>query len=183
MSATAALVSAAVLFTIEPAIAQPRPDFSGRWSLQSVDVQGGRRGDPATRQPNGPGGGAGGGTGLGAPPARLVIQQDPAALTIEEHRDGGDPVTIVIPVDGAKRSNPIAFGRGRSGKAEYKAKWEGATLHVTIVAAIEARGGTASVEFREKRWLAADGTLIVETHGRAGSGRKAVYRRDEEARR
>jgi hypothetical protein len=148
--------------------------------LQSIDVSGGGRGDPTTGRSTGGGGGAGGGLGLGPPAPRVVVRQDATTVTIEEHRESGEPTVIVIPLDGQRRINVVTFGGGRRGPVECTAKWDRRTLVVTMIRRFEQRGRVAAAtEYREKRSLAADGAMRVETTvaGRP-QGRTATYRRE-----
>src|SRR5688572_13616802 len=105
--AACALAMLASLAAATSAIAaQERPDFSGRWQLDTLSVatQGGGRGD-ASGQATGGGGGRGGGLGLGPAASSVAIRQDASWLTIVEH--GEDPqLVIVLHLGGAERRNP-----------------------------------------------------------------------------
>jgi hypothetical protein len=167
--------------TLAPATAPPqqRPDFSGRWVLDTLSIatQGGGRGDMSGNASGG-GGGQGGGLGLGPPPGALVIRQDAASITIVEHGDAGPQLTIVMRFDASNQRNPLGLGRGQVTQARYSTRWDGTRLVTKISRTLTNRAGTQSMVYREVRSLDSDGSMVVETtvDGRPG-GRTVVYRR------
>lgn len=158
--------------------AQTRPNFSGTWTLDADQavLSGGGRGDGSGRATGG-GGRAGGGIGLGPPAEQLVITQDSISLRVEEKR-GDASAALVYNFKGAKVKNAMPVGRGASAEATYETKWDGAKLVTKIKRTLTSRAGTTTMEYREVRELATDGTMILETtlSGRPG-GRKSIYRR------
>ena len=175
--APAMLVS--IAFATTALAAQQRPDFTGRWVLDtaSIATQGGGRGDMSGNASGG-GGGRGGGLGLGSPPNTLVIRQDTASLTIVEDGEAGPERTIVMRFDGSNRRNPLSLGRGQATEARYSTRWNGPRLVTRISRTLTNRAGTQTMVYREVRSLAGDGSMVVETtlSGRPG-GRTVVYRR------
>lgn len=175
--AVAMLGCIAIAPTAAPA--QQRPDFGGRWVLDtgSIATQGGGRGDMSGNASGG-GGGQGGGLGLGPPPGALFILQDAASVTIVEHGEAGPERTIVMRFDGSNRRNPLSLGRGQATEASYSTRWDGTRLVTRISRTLTNRAGTQTMRYREVRSLAGDGSMVVETtvDGRPG-GRTVVYRR------
>ena len=155
------LLTAATLLTFTVSgFAQTRPDFSGRWTLIPDSAQ------------------AGSG-GLRPSPQVLVIRQDDKTVTIEEHRDDQPPVIVELTFDGKKSKKDVPLGRGLVVEAEYKTKWDKATLVTDIQRRIELSVRSVIVDIREKRSLQPDGTLVVDTTVRGRTaGRKALYRKD-----
>jgi hypothetical protein len=131
----------AVLFTAG-LTAQTKPNFAGTWTLDpEKSVMGGRQGG---------GGNRGGGT-----PAPMTITVEGQKLSVSQTR-GETTVTTVYMLDGTASKN-IQAGRqgGEPTELVYTSKWEGPALVTTIVAP----NGTRT----EKRWIEADGTMVVET--------------------
>src|SRR5690606_3323508 len=94
--ATALLTAMAVILGTAAMIAQARPSFAGKWTL-----------DPASVAPAGgaPGGGRGGGRGgLGQ---ELTITQDATTLTLEYVGGGRNPgpVKLAYALDGSESKN------------------------------------------------------------------------------
>ena len=175
--AMAMLIS--IVIPTTPVPAQQRPDFSGRWALDTLSIatQGGGRGDMSGNASGG-GGGRGGGLGLGPPPSALVIRQDASSLTITEHGEAGPERTIVMRFNGSNQRNPLGLGRGEVTQARYSTRWDGTRLVTKISRTLTNRAGTQSMTYREVRSLADDGSMVVEVtlDGRPG-GRTVVYRR------
>jgi hypothetical protein len=156
-----------------------RPDFSGRWTLDSSIMLGGGRGD-AFGNASGGGGGAGGGTGLGRPADALTVFQDDSMLVVQEI--GDSTLAVTYRFGGKSTENVLVLGRGSTAKATFRSRWEDDGRLVTAIARIipAQRARTVRLEYRESRWLAADGSMIVETKmvGRP-AGRRAFYRKSQ----
>ena len=123
---TAMLSAAAVVIMAASLLAQAKPNFAGKWTMDA----------PAAGAPaggGGRGGGFGGGGGWGMAP---TITQDATTLTVE-YMGGGQapaPVKLVYKLDGTESKNTV---QGRGGPAEQvsKAVWDGATLKITTTTA------------------------------------------------
>ncbi len=131
-----ALTAAIVLpFT---ARAQPKPDFSGTWTLDASksDAPMGR-------------GGRGGGA-----PGPITISQDANTLTQKRGEQ-----TLVYKLDGSESSNDVQ-GRGGVQTVKSKAHWEGPKLIIESTREIQGFALTT----KEERSLSADGKeLTVQT--------------------
>jgi hypothetical protein len=147
-------------------LAQGKPNFAGKWIMDAEKT--------AAANPGGaPGGGAPGnrGAGMGAP-APLTITVDGNKMTITRTM-GENTISTVYLLDGTPSKN---MQRGQGGEVEvtYTSKWEGNTLVTTIV---NPRGTST-----EKRSLAEDGTMIIESTRTAPDGTartaKTIFRRD-----
>jgi hypothetical protein len=160
--------------------AQERPDFNGRWELDTLSIatQGGGRGD-TNGDATGGGGGRGGGLGLGPPANAVVIRQNVASLTIVEHDADDAQLVIILQVGGQERRNPLGVGRGEAVQAEYSTKWEGSRLVTIITRKLPTRRGQPqSMSYREVRSLADDGSMVVEVGIEGERARRTVvYRR------
>jgi len=150
--ATALLTAMAVILGTAAMIAQARPSFAGKWTL-----------DPASVAPAGgaPGGGRGGGRGgLGQ---ELTITQDATTLTLEYVGGGRNPgpVKLAYALDGSESKNT-----GMGGQEQVaKAAWDGNNLVVTTALTMMEQ----TVE--QKRTFSLEGgNLVIETvqPGRGG---------------
>ena len=154
--------------------AQTRPEFSGHWTMGPTAniAMGGGRGGPGGVAAGG-GGRGGGGAGLGPPAPELVILQNDTMMTIEDGTGGG---TLVYRLDGGRTTNSITVGRGNTVQASYSSRWDGTQLVTTVTYA--GPGNAGSTYLREVRFLADDGSMVVETTVTSGSrGRRTVYRK------
>ena len=138
--------------------AQPRPDFSGRWVLESAAA-----------------GGGGGGRGVGPLGPDVSIKQDSRSLTLVRTQ-GDQPVAASYNLDGSEIRNTVQ-GRGGAQEQISKAAWEGNKLRITTTVSL---GGNA---VEQVRVLSIEGgDLVVEqtSPGRDGGPgtTRFVYRRD-----
>ena len=153
----------AVLFTVGVA-AQAKPNFAGAWTLDP------EKSTMGNRQGGGGGGRQGGGNAAGVP---LVIAVEGQKMSITQ-TFGENTRTTVYMLDGTPSKNTQP-GRGDAAPVEitYTSKWEGNALVTTIV---NPRGTST-----EKRWVEADGTMVVETTRTAPDGTattaKMVYKK------
>lgn len=154
---------AAVVALTAGLLAQAKPSFAGKWTLDQASV---------AAPPAGGGGGRGGrGGGLGTD---LTITQDASSLTIE-YMGGGQapaPVKLVYKLDGSESKNMV-MGRGGEMEQVAKATWTGATLVVN----------TTMMNGEQKRVFSLEGgNLVVETtqpgrDGGPGTPTKVTYKK------
>jgi hypothetical protein len=141
MNMKRAILSAALAVAFVAGVAaQSKPNFAGTWQLDpEKSVMGGRQG-----------GGRGGG---GAAPLTIAVDGQKMSIT---QTFGENSRTTVYMLDGTVSKNTVA-GRqgGEPTEVTYTSKWEGNALVTTIV---NPRGTST-----EKRWVEADGTMVVET--------------------
>jgi len=159
--AIAVLSAAAIVLSAVGLVAQAKPSFAGKWTM-----------DPASAPAPPAGGGRGGrGGGLGM---ELTISQDATTLTLE-YMGGGQapaPVKLVYKLDGTESKNMVT-GRGGQTEQVAKAAWEGNVLSVT----------TTTGFGDQKRTFALDGgNLVVETttpgrDGGPGMATKVTYKK------
>lgn len=139
-----AIISAALAVAFVAGVsAQGKPNFAGTWQLdpEKSTQMGGRQG--------------GGGGRQGGTPAPLTIAVDGQKMSITQ-TFGENSRTTVYMLDGTVSKNTMP-GRqgGEPTEVTYTSKWEGNALVTTIV---NPRGTST-----EKRWIEADGTMVVET--------------------
>jgi hypothetical protein len=174
---TAALILTSLCITVS-AHGQ-RPDFSGRWTLDSTIVLGGGRGD-AYGNASGGGGGGGGGTGLGPAADALNVVQDDSTLVVQEI-SGDSTLAITYRFNRKATENTMSIGRDRTTKASFRSRWDNTRLVTSIARTIPAPGNRETrLEYRETRSLSPDGSMVVETVmvGRP-AGRRAIYRKSQ----
>jgi len=133
------------------AVAQGKPDFSGKWAPKV---------DPNAAPPAG-GGGRGGGMGGGP----MTIKQTATELTQETVR-GENTMTTVYKLDGTESVN--AQGQGQ---AKSTAKWDGAKLVIKTVA----EGPNGPTETTATWSLSADGKELTILRVTARGERSTVY--------
>ena len=163
---TAVLSAAAVVMMTAGVLAQAKPSFAGKWTLDTSAA-------PAAPAPGGGGGGRGFGRGGGLG-QEVTITQDATTLTLE-YMGGGQapaPVKLTYKLDGTDSKNMV-MARGEQTEQVSKATWDGAKLVVTTTTAF---GET-------KRSFALEGgNLIVETtapgrDGGPGTPTKMTYKK------
>lgn len=140
---------------IQPAAAQGKTDFSGRWKM-NVEKS----------DPMGGGGGGGGGAGMMAS-AVTVITQSATQLVIET-KFGDQSRSATYNLDGKESVNPGM----RGGETKSTVKWDGASL---VIESVNATGQAS----KEVRSLSADGkqmTVVSTRQGQSGeTTTKRVY--------
>lgn len=148
MKKIALLVAVMVLAVAGLSFAQAKPDFSGKWALDTAksDQMGGRQG--------------GGGT-----PAPMTVKQTAAELTQEVVR-GANTMTTVYKLDGTESVNKTQRGESKS-----TAKFDGAKL--VIKTATEGPNGT--MEFTATWTLSADGKELTIVRSTQRGDMKQVY--------
>src|SRR5690349_282412 len=115
------LSAAAVVMMTVGVLAQAKPNFAGKWTLDAAAAPAGA--------PAGGGGGRGGGRGGGGWGMEPTITQDATTLTVE-YMGGGQapaPVKLTYKLDGSESKNMMA-GRGGQQEQVSKATWDGASL-------------------------------------------------------
>jgi hypothetical protein len=145
---TLVLAAAALLFAAPNAIAQAKPDFSGKWSL-------------ITDSAAAPTGGGRGGGGLGESPS---IAQDASTLTITRTTQAGE-VKSVYNLDGSPSKNTVAM-RGGSVEQTSTAKWDANKLVISTTFNMGGSDVTTSMALS----LDASGNLVVESTGMGRGG-------------
>jgi len=146
------LLTAALAFAIatQP-LAQAKPDFSGTWTL---DLDKSETGGPSGGGP----GGARPGRGQGFPlDARFVVKQSASELSIDQQVGGNSTVTT-FKLDGSESVNTGM----RGGQVKSKARWDGNRLIVESTQTLNTPDGERSLDTKEIRSLAPDGTMVVE---------------------
>ncbi len=150
---TIATAIAAVATTM--VLAQAKPDFSGTWML---DVT---KSDLGSASGGGPGGGGPGGGPSRAPSpaldAQFVIKQTASELAIDQQVGGHSNVTT-FKLDGSESANTGM----RGGQLKSKARWDGDRIVVESTQTMTTPSGERTLETKEVRSLAADGTMVVE---------------------
>ncbi|MEO7191024.1 MAG: hypothetical protein ABI051_08195 [Vicinamibacterales bacterium] len=162
---TMASIAAVVLMTAG-VLAQAKPNFAGKWTMDAPAAGAAAPGAPA----GGPGGGGGRGGGRGGLGMEITIVQDATTLTINGMQ-GGAPTKMVYKLDGTESKN-MAMGRGGEQTEQVaKAAWMGDKLVVTTTLATGVQKRTLSME---------GGKLAVETEqpgrdGGPGTPTKSTY--------
>jgi len=157
------VLSGAMVMWATAAAAQAKPDFSGKWT---VDTEKTTAANPAMQ---GAGGGGGGGRGFGMN-APMTIKQDAATLTTEREGQNG-VTTTAYKLDGSE--TVITSQRGDS---KATAKWEGSNLVITTV-----RPGMDGAPMTTKATYTLEGGyLVVTTNMNTPNGevtRKTYYKK------
>jgi hypothetical protein len=173
------------------AVAQSKPDFSGRWTTDP-DPAAAATAPPAPPRAGAPpaatgqrGGGRGDmGSGWGS---TITVTQDTARLTVEYAFFGrGDmqpPLKFVYALDGSETRNSVMMGRGIQQSAST-AVWQGDTLVITTIHAFPdpETGKTTGIEVKQALSLESPTSLVVETTRRGLPGAqpsmtRTVYRK------
>ena len=153
------------------AMAQAKPDFSGRWTTDPDPAAPppaattGRAGAPpaAGGQRGGRSGDMGSGWG-----STIAITQDGARLTVEyaffSRGDMQPPLKFVYNLDGSETKNSVMMGRGIQGQTS-KTAWEGDRLAITTVHTFPDPAGDkpTMVEVKQVLSLESPTSLVVET--------------------
>jgi len=152
------------------AMAQAKPDFSGRWTTDPdlaapppAAATGGTGAPPAAGQRGGRSGDMGSGWG-----PTITITQDGARLTVEyaffSRGDMQPPLKFVYNLDGSETKNSVMMGRGIQGQIS-KTAWEGDRLAITTVHTFPdpAGGKPTMVEVKQVLSLESPTSLVVET--------------------
>jgi hypothetical protein len=140
------------------AVAQAKPDFSGKW-IQDME-----KSDPM---------GGGGGRGP-AGPQTWTYTQTATELAMERETPNGVQKTV-YKLDGSDSVN----AGGRGGDVTSKTVWDGNKLVTKYTRAMGQSGAT--IEVTETRSIEADGTLVVVSTMKGGpqgdTSRKTVFKK------
>jgi hypothetical protein len=154
MRKKATLTALAMMAWATMALAQAKPDFSGTWILDVEKSElGGASGGSGS-------GGPGGGPSRAPSPAldaKFVITQTASELSIDQ-QVGGHSNVITFKLDGSESANTGM----RGGQLKSKARWDGDRIVVESTQAMTTPNGERTLETKEVRSLAADGTMVVE---------------------
>ena len=135
------------------AVAQTRPDFSGRWTVEPAPTS-------ANAQRNGDMGSGWGST--------ITMTQTSAALTLEwPYYTRGDlqpPLVFVYPLDGSEKTNTLMMGRGLE-KQVSRTAWNGDKLVITTTQAFSdlVPGQTVMTTVVRTLSLQSPTSMLVET--------------------
>lgn len=139
-------------------MAQAKPDFSGRWTIE-----------PEAAPPSGSGGGGASvgnmGSGWGS---NITIAQDATRLTVEYaffvRGDMQPPLKFLYALDGSETKNSVMMGRGIQTQTS-KTAWEGDKLIITTEHTFEnpANGQPMTTKVIQSLSLASPTSLLVET--------------------
>lgn len=167
------------VFLAVNAMAQERPDFSGRWTVEPEPT-------PAPPAPGTPArprvGNMGSGWG-----ATISVKQTADRLTIEyDFFSRGDmqaPLKFAYALDGSETSNSVMMGRGIQVQVS-KTAWAGKDLLITTTHPVEdpAGGKPLKMDVKRKLWLESPDTLVVEVTrdgvlGGAATTTRTVYKK------
>ena len=158
---SAICVVAMAFAAVSTAMAQAKPNFTGKWTLVP---------DPNAAAPAG-GRGRGGFGGLGQNP---VVTQDEKTLTVVTTTQAGEN-KAVYNLDGSESKNPLTFGENTIDRVS-RVKWDGARL--VIATTITVQGN--AIESAQTWSLDAAGALVVESTSNFGgnpSTTKATYKK------
>jgi hypothetical protein len=124
---TTVMLSAAVVVAMTAGlVAQAKPNFAGKWTL---DAPAAPAAPPQGGAPGGaPGGGGRGGGRGGGWGQEATITQDATTLTID-YTQGQNPVKLAYKLDGTESKNTM-MGRGGATEQVSKATWDGAKLKI-----------------------------------------------------
>jgi len=175
-------------------LAQPKPDFSGRWTTNPDPASAVSAAAPA-RGGGGARGRQGGGRGRGAVSgdmgsgwgSTITLDQNATSLTLEYdffvRGDLQPPLTFSYRLDGSETRNTVRMGRGLQVQTS-KTAWDGNTLIITTTHtyADAVSGAPMTTEVIRRLSLESPTSLVVETIRAAVPGGEAstvrtVYRK------
>ena len=172
-------VAAVLLFAIT-ATSQTKPDFSGRWTIETEPAPAGGTGQPAGgRAVTGDMG-----SGWGSP---LNITQDANRLTVEyaffARGDMQPPLKFIYALDGSETKNSVMMGRGVQVQ-NSKTAWDGDKLIITTTHSFAnpETNEQMKIEVRQTLSLGSPTSLMVETTrsgvlGGSPSTTKTLYKK------
>ncbi len=154
------MVVVLAMFLVANAVAQERPDFSGRWAVEPEPT-------PAPTAPGTPAPLRVGSMGSGWGPT-ITIKQTADRLTVEydffARGDMQAPLKFSYAFDGSETSNSVMIGRGIQSQVS-KAAWAGKELLINTTYPVEdpAGGKPSKMVVKRKLWLESPDALVVET--------------------
>jgi hypothetical protein len=155
-------------------MAQERPDFSGRWTVEPEPT-------PTAPAPGTPARPRVGNMGSGWGPT-ISVKQTANQLTVEydffARGDMQAPLKFLYALDGSETSNSVMMGRGIQ-VLPAKTAWAGKELVITTTHTIEdpAGGKPSKMDVKQKLSLESPETLVVETTRVGGVGRPTTTTR------
>lgn len=159
------LAAASVIVTMTAVTsAQAKADFGGTWEVNREKTAASAPARPAVaggnRMGGGGGAGAAGGSMLmgGGPPPPYVIVQTKATLTITRALPDGAEQKWVYTLDGSESTNTNARTT-----ATTRSKFEAGKLVTEGTQVTTTDRGDVRGTFKEVRWIAADGSMHVQT--------------------
>jgi hypothetical protein len=122
---TAMLSAVAIVSMAVGVLAQAKPNFAGKWTIDAPAA------GAAAPGPGGGGGFGGGGRGggRGGWGMEATITQDATTLTVE-YTQGQNPVKLVYKLDGSESKNSVMGRGGQATEQVAKATWDGAKLKI-----------------------------------------------------
>ena len=122
-----------------------KPDFSGKWTLDSLK---------STSTPSGPAAMFG---------SSFVAKQDAKALTLDISFPGGT-IQAVYKLDGSESRNEIPGPNGAE-TIVSRASWDGSRLVIVTKSTEELNGKPVQMESKRVLWIGTDGVLNLERSG------------------
>ena len=164
-------------------VAQSRPDFSGRWTVESGTTPLSTNAPPG-RPDQGRLTLGDMGSGCGSP---VTITQDQAQLVVEQalfsRYDAAQQPRLVYALDGAETRNTVMIGHTTQVRAS-RAAWDGQVLRITtLYPGIDPGSGKPlTTEVIQRLSLESPATLVVEASRGAAPGpitaTRTVYRKN-----
>jgi hypothetical protein len=159
------------------AVAQGRPDFSGKWVADQPPAPAAKPGAPAPRGDMG--------SGWGSP---ITITQDARQLVVEytpyTSYDLQPPLRLAYALHGSESRNTLMRGRGQE-VLKSRASWEGSRLVITTMFTHADPSSTTPLEteLRQALSMESGSALVVEATrsgfmGGPSSTTQTVYRRN-----
>ena len=157
---TAAVVAVA-LVTPAFAVAQGRPDFSGKWEISQAKSSAGATSNSANI----------------AFPSEMIITQRSAELQVEARFPRSEPLTTVYTLDGSE----ITTGTPAGVAEKAKATWDGNNLVITARRVVSSAFGDFVTDSKEI-WTRTGSVLTItksETSDGVVTNERAVFERDQ----
>lgn len=157
----AALVAVALATVPVLAVAQARPDFSGKWQISQAKSSAGATSNSANI----------------AFPSELIIVQRPAELHVEGRFPRSDPFTTVYRLDGSE----VTAGTPAGVAEKAKATWDGNMLVITARRVVASAFGDFVTDSKEV-WTRTGNVLTItksETSDGLVTSERAVYDRNQ----
>lgn len=156
------LLCAAAAAALMPAfaLAQARPDFSGRWEVSQAKSTTGAVGNGAT-------------ISFGS---ELAVTQHPAELHVELRHPRSAPMTTIYKLDGSE----VTVATPADVKETARATWDGQTLVITATRVVSTQFGPFASETKET-WSRAGNVLTIRKTQNADGiidNETAVYDRE-----
>ena len=155
------VVAVALVAVPALAVAQARPDFSGKWEISQAKSSAGATSNSANI----------------AFPSELIVMQRPAELHVEARFPRSDPFTTVYKLDGSE----VAAGTPAGVTEKAKATWEGNNLVITARRVVASAFGDFVTDSKET-WTRTGNVLTItktETSDGVVNNERAVYDRDQ----